>query len=264
MTKFFRTKLYDGEQKSSHLINLLKECRRERRRIKDEMFCTDTFQRAIGTKDNLAKAREAARQIRKLDTRKYTPRKLPELFVDGVLWQRTDESSRPAQDNLQATVQQTGRREVDEHCWGTNTQEDNIMEYVKRETIFDGRKNDWLGFAKQQVEFYGNINQYITNQYIRVDELDGLIEQLLEETEDANYNVTQGYRVFKMLKEFRRERRAIKTELQYLEPMAACFDCEAMEEAYRYSLGVIEEVLGEENREQRPLEERADAVANVV
>lgn len=126
----------------------------------------------------------------------------------------------------------------------TEDKEDKRMEYVKRETMFDGRKNDWLDFAKQQVEFYGNINQYITNQYIRMDELDGLIESLLEETEEANYNVTQGYRVFKMLKEFRRERRAIKTELQYLEPMAACFDCGAMEEAFQYSLDVMEEVLG--------------------
>lgn len=235
--------LYETEGKSRELVQLLHECRKERRMIKDAMFCADTFQKTLGTKDNLVKARDTLKQICRLDNRKYTPRKLGELFEGARKAQTYWEEAMPEQET------QESERKMEQEIF-VEDKEDKSMEYVKRETVFDGQENDWRAFARQQVAFYGNINQYITNRYIRMEELDALIESLLEETEDANYNVTQGYRVFKMLKEFRRERKAIKTELQYLEPMAKCFDCPAMEEAYRYSLDVMDEVLGVEEGEE--------------
>ncbi len=230
--------LYETQGRDEELVSLLQECRKQRRIIKNSMFCADVFQKEVGTKENLSKAREALKQICKLDTRKYAPRKLEDLFEGAV------ELSKEVQCGIRDDTQMEVQNEIiaEEEV----TMENAGMEYVKRETVLDGQENDWRAFARKQVEFYGNINQYITNQYIRMDELDALIEKLLEETEDANYNVTQGYRVFKMLKEFRKERRAIKTELAYLEPMVSCFDCEAMEEAFRYSLDVMEDVLGKE------------------
>ena len=170
--------LYEVQGQCEELVERLRECRRQRRRIKDEMFCADTFQRAIGTKENLAKAKEAMKQIRKLDTRKYAPRKLSDLFADGVERQKMEVSKWPVSEAVSDVIQ--------------DTQEEAVMERVKKETVFDGRDNDWREFARQQVEFYGNINQYITNQYIRMDELDARIEELLELSEDANYNVAQG------------------------------------------------------------------------
>lgn len=237
--------LYETQGRDGELVALLQECRKERRVIKDSMFCADAFQKALGTKENQAKAREALRQICKLDTRKYTPRKLEELFKSA------QPAGQKVMDEPTESAEETWTGTNDEAMTEENAMENKVIEnkaaeYRKRETVFDGQENDWRAFAKKQVEFYGNINQYIMNQYIRMDELDVLIEKLLEETEDANYNVTQGYRVFKMLKEFRKERKAIKTELAYLEPMAACFDCDAMEEAFSYSLDVMDEVLGEE------------------
>lgn len=230
--------LYETRGQDEELIKLLQECRKERREIKDAMFCADIFQKSLGTKDNLSKAREASKQISRLDTRKYTPRKLDELFRGAVILQNDEVG------NVEEEIPAENANWVCEE--EDVIMEKNKTEYVKRETVLDGQQNDWRAFARKQIEFYGNINQYITNQYIRLEELDTLIEKLLEETEDANYNVTQGYRVFKMLKEFRKERKAIRTELQYLEPMVSCFDCAAMEEAFRYSLDVMEEVLGEE------------------
>ena len=97
-------------------------------------------------------------------------------------------------------------------------------------------------FAKKQVEFYGSIKQYISNQHIRVRELDARIEDALQMTENANYNVAQAYKVLKMLKDLRNERKAILTELQYLEEMVSYFDCEAMHNAYSYCLELIERV----------------------
>ena len=49
--------------------------------------------------------------------------------------------------------------------------------------------------------------QYITNIQLDIDEIDDEIEEILLQTEDANYNVAQGYKVFKRLKELRIERK---------------------------------------------------------
>jgi len=63
--------------------------------------------------------------------------------------------------------------------------------------------------------------------------------------EDANYNAVQGYQVFKQLKELRNERKEKLKELECVETLTGCFNCESMYEAYGYSLGVIEEIVGE-------------------
>lgn len=74
-------------------------------------------------------------------------------------------------------------------------------------TPFDGRENNWVSFARQQAEFYRNAGQYITNLQIDIKEIDADIENILMETEDANCNVSQGYKIFKRLKELRLERK---------------------------------------------------------
>lgn len=49
----------------------------------------------------------------------------------------------------------------------------------KKNTPFDGKKNDWYSFAKQQADFYRNAAQYIANLKIREDNLDE-IEKILD------------------------------------------------------------------------------------
>ena len=75
-------------------------------------------------------------------------------------------------------------------------------------TPFDGKENDWVSFARQQAEFYRNAGQYITNLQIDIKEIDADIENILMETEDANCNVAQGYKIFKRLKELRLKKKA--------------------------------------------------------
>ena len=50
--------------------------------------------------------------------------------------------------------------------------------------------------------------------------------------EDANYNVTQGYRAFKELKDLRNERKEVLVELEAVQMIAERFDCDSMREAY--------------------------------
>lgn len=87
---------------------------------------------------------------------------------------------------------------------------------------------DWLSFAKQQAEFYRNAGQYITNLQIDIKEIDDEIEDILLETEDANCNVAQGYKVFKRLKNLRLEKKVKTRELNCLYALTDYIDCESL------------------------------------
>lgn len=122
---------------------------------------------------------------------------------------------------------------------------------VKIDTPYDGRENDWIAFARQQAEFYQYAKQYIANLQIRTEEIDQEIEEILQETEDAKCNVTQGYKVFKRIKELRVERRVKADELQCLYALTDYVDCDKMAETCEENLIEIEDILqvteGEQN-----------------
>lgn len=70
-------------------------------------------------------------------------------------------------------------------------------------------------------------------------------------TEDAKCNVTQGYKVFKRIKELRVERRVKVDELQCLYALTDYVDCDKMAETCEENLIEIEDILqvteGEQN-----------------
>ena len=114
----------------------------------------------------------------------------------------------------------------------------------KRYTIYDGKDNDWLGFARQQADFYRNAGQHMTNLRVDIAEIDDEIESILMETEDANCNVAQGYKVFKMLKELRLERKSKTTELNCLYALTDYVDCDALADTFEANLSEIEDIMG--------------------
>lgn len=105
------------------------------------------------------------------------------------------------------------------------------------------KENDWLAFAKRQAEFYRNAEQYITNLRMDIKEIDQGIETILLETEDANCNVAQGYKVFKKLKELRLEKKAKNRELKSLYALTDGIDCKALAEACEDNLKKVETIM---------------------
>ena len=63
------------DREAIDLIELLRVCRENRRDIMDELSRIEYFQSNLGTNANVAKAKQALKSIRGLETRKYTPRK---------------------------------------------------------------------------------------------------------------------------------------------------------------------------------------------
>lgn len=230
--------LDDGE--ALRAVDLLKDARQRRRDIKDEMTRTEFFQKNIGTSAILAKAKGYLTELKKLDTRKYHPRQLPELF-SGMEDRITDRNRY--------------RENRDVYLQELTGYEDDYQEKMERQqmsfskTIYDKKDNDWLGFVKQQLEFYQNAGQYMMNLEIRLDAIDSEIEKIMEQIEDANYNVTQGYKVFKDLKILRIERKEKERELQILRTMTEYFDCNSMADTYAYIVDEIGKITGCETEE---------------
>ena len=147
-------------------------------------------------------------------------------------------------------------REVTDAGFTQENMEEPEMNYA--ETVYDQKENDWLGFARQQVEFYRNAGQYMMNLQIEIDTIDQEIEDVMEKIEDANYNVAQGYKVFKELKDLRNERKSKAQELEVLQTMTECFDLDAMADAWDYNVREVENITGEKGNEAEEQEQEKE------
>jgi len=249
--------LYDTNlEEATSLVELLKECREHRRNVKDEIFRLDTFQRTVGTNANLIKAKEAIKCIKGLENRKYTPRKLSDLF-DGksIMMRSKNEKIINEHVSVNGVIvdKDEERREFDN------------MNMVRRETVFDGKGNDWMAFAIQQAEFYRNAKQYIVNIKLDICDIDEEIANLMDEIDTANCNVAQGYKMFKRLKELRMKRKEKEQELQCLYTLTDRFDMDVMADECESSAYEIERILSpDESFEESNVNEKVEEVCAAV
>lgn len=128
---------------------------------------------------------------------------------------------------------------IEKGCEGAMTQ-------TKRETIYDGIKSDWISLAEQQEQFFTNIKQYIINLKCDIAQIDKEIEEILNFTETINYNAVQGYKVYKMLKDRRVQRKKLIQESAMLEALIDNFDCEVMRKSYQSGLAKMKNAIQEQ------------------
>lgn len=248
-----------NDEEAVDLIELLRVCRENRRDVKDEIFRTEIFQKNIGTSANVAKAKEAVKCLKGLETRKYTPRKYAELFENAVMKEKELHRRGGARGSAQNEQMQPDM--ADEDMENTGKGGESTMIGERHETPFDGKENNWMEFARQQAEFYRNAEQYITNLQLDIAEIDREIEDTLEAAEALNCNVAQGYKIFKKLKDLRVERRVKQKELNCLYTLTDYTDCAAMAEACEYNLAEIRRVMEVEEVETECTgEQEADIV----
>lgn len=228
------------DNEATDLIELLRVCRENRRDIKDELQRIEYFQNSFGTNTNVTKAKQALKSIKGLEKRKYKPRKYEELFENCILKDR-----RLQRDDIHGTVHISSDTKQRYSVEPTFDEKDGEVTMVEERsyTPLDEKENDWVSFARQQAEFYRNAGQYIINLQIDIKELDTKIENILLEIEDANCNVTQGYKVFKRLKELRLEKKAKIKELNCLYALTDYIDCESLADICEDNLAEIEDIM---------------------
>lgn len=128
------------------------------------------------------------------------------------------------------------------------------MNLVRRDTDFDGKETDWLQLAEQQLKFFTDIKQYMVNLKIVQQNLENEIEDILDHIESRNCNAAQGYKVYKMLRERRLQRKQVMTELKQLEALTESFDCEQMKNLYQGSIAKMQQ-MGDEHERKSMIQE---------
>lgn len=119
---------------------------------------------------------------------------------------------------------------------------------ARKETLYDGRQNDWQEWIQQQLYFFTNVKRHINNLKASRRDIDNQIEDILYSIEETDLNEIQGYKVYKLLRERREQRSKIDEELGKLEILIDCLDCEQMRRTYQ---GMFEKVRREGNGDKR-------------
>ena len=178
------------------------------------------FKKCLGGEEVLEGVINAIGSIEGLENRKYKPREYARLFEGEETVGATDNNEIQ---NYEENVETIEPRRI------SLSKEGFMMERTKKVTPFDEKENDWLEFARKQAEFYKSAGQYIVNNEIELGEIDADISDVMKEIEVSNCNVTQGYKLFKRLKDLRLKRKEKEMELNALYILTESFDMTAME-----------------------------------
>lgn len=221
--------LSDGEKLI--VVEDLKRCRQRRRDIKDEIFKAETFQKAMLDDGLLAKVKHGIKQIENLEVRNYSPRVREDIF-----------------EGLRELSYEEKHEDLVEDTYVGGVSD---MEYVKKTTIFDGENFDFAAFARRQEAFYRDLEQYSINLNIELDEIDEELDATMNEIENANYNVAQGYKVFKHLKDLREQRRYKMEELKKVNVFLDNIDCAELEKVSGFVAEEVEIVVKDKEEEAK-------------
>lgn len=219
--------LYEYDDlKALNIIDQLRDARERRRIVKDELFCADRYQNLVGTSANTARVKQVLEEINQLEKRTYHPRVAGDLFK-GAKKRPQRELSCYAEIDKAAPESEIETEEFYEE--GTYEM---TYEYERVGTIYDDCKTDWKDLVQSQIMFFRNAPQHIIDLQCDLESTDIAIEEALSAIEDASYNVAQGFKVYKELKELRNKRRQILLELNYVQTIAERFNCGAMLQIY--------------------------------
>lgn len=124
------------------------------------------------------------------------------------------------------------------HSLGMKHSDDGSLELEEVETseIVQEEPVSAYRFLQEQVIFWNNINIKLTAMKSDVSQLEEEIESVLNFIEGTTYNVAQGYRVYKLLRDKRAERKKILKEVICMEALLEQLDSKEMMGAFQTSL----------------------------
>lgn len=124
------------------------------------------------------------------------------------------------------------------HSLGMKHSDDGSLELEEVETseIVQEEPVSAYCFLQEQVIFWNNINIKLTAMKSDVSQLEEEIESVLNFIEGTTYNVAQGYRVYKLLRDKRAERKKILKEVICMEALLEQLDSKEMMGAFQTSL----------------------------
>lgn len=124
------------------------------------------------------------------------------------------------------------------HSLGMKHSDDGSLELEKVETpeLIQEEPISAYRFLQEQVIFWNNINIKLAAMKSDVLQLEEEIESILNFIEDTTYNAAQGYRVYKLLRDKRAERKKILKEVICMEALLEQVNSKEMVGAFQISL----------------------------
>ncbi len=214
------------------IMDEIKAAREYRRDIKNELGRLSQFVASIGTYNNASRAKEAARMIQRSEMCHYRPRVLKDLFENAP---EEDRRKMGCFSEMEERYYRRNAEAVNDVLENAGFEEEGELEKMDMEkigTVYDGKKVDWNSFVKGQADFFRYAEQHIRNLQIDIANIDAMIEETLHMCESAHFNVAQGYKVFRKLKDLRNERRELFLEMKKVQAIADRFDCDVMRQVY--------------------------------
>lgn len=245
------------EKESLKAIAMIKDARKRRRYIKNEIARIDAFREELGNSAQETRLKKCLKVMDGLEKQKYHPRELDEIFK-GMKFKKYNDYYQSCKrnyeisevfmlDSPQCENEEEWLEEIEETQMQLLEvdQVEEVRDMTYRETVFDGGEYDWRGFIEDQLLFYENVEQYMINLELEINQIDLDIEDVMYRLEDSNLNVTQGYNVYKQLRELRVLRKKKEMELDKLRIMVSRFDVKSMVDGYAETLEEYKEYMGE-------------------
>lgn len=82
----------------------------------------------------------------------------------------------------------------------------------------------WIKQLEEQLSFFNSVKHQIYTLKCDIEKIDTELSTILEYIEFTNFNVVQGYKFYKLIRERRKHRKEFLTELQHLEILASNID----------------------------------------
>lgn len=121
-------------------------------------------------------------------------------------------------------------------------EEKNNMDIKPSQTLYDDQNIDWLQMAESQFQFFTYAEQHVANLKYKRDEVEQEIENILTYIENTNFNASQGYKVYKLIRDKQVVRKAIMQEIELLESMLENLNCDMLLKAYQSSVITMKSV----------------------
>lgn len=94
----------------------------------------------------------------------------------------------------------------------------------------------WIKHLEEQLSFFNSVKHRMYTLKCDIDKIDTELSTILEHIEFTNFNAVQGYKFYKLIRERKKQRRELSTELQQLEILASNIDVQQISFALGNSL----------------------------
>lgn len=108
--------------------------------------------------------------------------------------------------------------------------------FSSSDSMSNNSSQAWIKHLEEQLSFFNSVKHRMYTLKCDIDKINTELSTILEHIEFTNFNAVQGYKFYKLIRERKKQRRELSTELQQLEILASNIDVQQISFALGNSL----------------------------